>query len=91
MKCGRTDPSAAECPLVACCWSGKNRPCSVKVGIFGTCRVLFSISPKLPEYLPQTLAWVHAHQRGVFSMLAEVLVCTSLVLVCFLFQMVHVV
>ncbi|ETW78208.1 hypothetical protein HETIRDRAFT_429265 [Heterobasidion irregulare TC 32-1] len=36
-----------------------------KVSVFGTCRALFGISPKLPEYLPLTLARVHAHQRDV--------------------------
>ncbi|ETW77871.1 hypothetical protein HETIRDRAFT_429071 [Heterobasidion irregulare TC 32-1] len=38
-----------------------DRPCSVKVGVFGTCLALFGISPKLPESLPRTLARVHAH------------------------------
>ncbi|ETW81362.1 hypothetical protein HETIRDRAFT_426811 [Heterobasidion irregulare TC 32-1] len=41
-------------------WSW-DRPCSVKVGVFGTCLALFGISPKLPESLPRTLARVHAH------------------------------
>ncbi|ETW85589.1 hypothetical protein HETIRDRAFT_309333, partial [Heterobasidion irregulare TC 32-1] len=40
---------------------GRDRPCLVIVGVFGTCLVLFGISPKLPKYLPRTLAWVHAH------------------------------
>ncbi|ETW87780.1 hypothetical protein HETIRDRAFT_306643, partial [Heterobasidion irregulare TC 32-1] len=63
VKCGRTDSSAVKHPSVACRWSGRDRPCSVQVGIFGTCRALFGISQKLPKYLPQTLAWVHAHHR----------------------------
>ncbi|ETW76509.1 hypothetical protein HETIRDRAFT_328046, partial [Heterobasidion irregulare TC 32-1] len=70
---GQTDPSAAKCPLVACRWSGRDRPCSVKVGVFSTCRALFSISPKLLEYLPRTLARVHAHHRGQYSMSPDVL------------------
>ncbi|ETW79527.1 hypothetical protein HETIRDRAFT_322560, partial [Heterobasidion irregulare TC 32-1] len=49
VKCGQTDPSAAKCPSVACRLSGRDRPCSVKVGIFGTCLVLFGIPPKLPN------------------------------------------
>ncbi|ETW83220.1 hypothetical protein HETIRDRAFT_315458, partial [Heterobasidion irregulare TC 32-1] len=61
VKCGRTDPSAAERPSVACRRSGRDRPCSVIVGVFGTCLALFGVSPKLPEYLPRTLARVHAH------------------------------
>ncbi|ETW78758.1 hypothetical protein HETIRDRAFT_323666, partial [Heterobasidion irregulare TC 32-1] len=52
VKCGRTDPSAAKCPLVACCWSGRDQPCLVIVSVFGTCLVLFGISSKLPKYLP---------------------------------------
>ena len=63
MKCGRTDPSAAERPSVGCGRSGRDRLCSVIVGVFGTRLALFGISPKLPEYLPRTLAWVHAHHR----------------------------
>ncbi|ETW78278.1 hypothetical protein HETIRDRAFT_120136 [Heterobasidion irregulare TC 32-1] len=46
------------------CWSGRDRPCSVQVGIFGTRLTLFGISPKLPEYLPQTLARVHAYHHA---------------------------
>ena len=64
MKCGQTDPSAAERPSVACSRSGRDRPCSVRVGIFGTYLALFGISPKLPGYLPRTLVRVHAHQRA---------------------------
>ncbi|ETW76573.1 hypothetical protein HETIRDRAFT_328778, partial [Heterobasidion irregulare TC 32-1] len=63
VKCGRTDPSAAEHPLEGYGRSGGDRPCSVQVGIFGTRLTLFGISPKLPKYLPWTLARVHAHQR----------------------------
>ncbi|ETW76938.1 hypothetical protein HETIRDRAFT_327892, partial [Heterobasidion irregulare TC 32-1] len=61
VKCGRTDPSAAERSSVACCWSGRDRPCSVIVSVFGTSLALFSISPKLPKYLLRTLAQMHAH------------------------------
>ena len=63
MKCGRTDPSAAERPSVGCGRSGRDRLCSVIVGVFGTRLALFGISPKLPEYLPRTLARVHAHHQ----------------------------
>ena len=63
MKCGQTDPSTAERPSVACHRLGRDRPCLVKVGVFGTCRALFGISQKLPEYLPRTLVRVHAHQH----------------------------
>ncbi|ETW82810.1 hypothetical protein HETIRDRAFT_315175, partial [Heterobasidion irregulare TC 32-1] len=51
-----TDPSAAECPLVACSWLGRDRSCLVIVSIFSTHLALFSISLKLPKYLPRTLA-----------------------------------
>ncbi|ETW79521.1 hypothetical protein HETIRDRAFT_322848, partial [Heterobasidion irregulare TC 32-1] len=61
VKCGQTDPSAAECPLVGCSQSGRDQPYLVIVGIFGTCLVLFGVSSKLPEYLFWTLAQVHAH------------------------------
>ncbi|ETW76090.1 hypothetical protein HETIRDRAFT_329609, partial [Heterobasidion irregulare TC 32-1] len=63
VKYGQTDPSAAKHPLEGCGWSGEDQPCSVIVGVFGTCLVLFGIPPKLPKYLPRTLAWVHAHHR----------------------------
>ncbi|ETW75031.1 hypothetical protein HETIRDRAFT_332497, partial [Heterobasidion irregulare TC 32-1] len=56
-----TDPSAAKCPLVACGWLGGDQLCLVQVSIFSIHLVLFGISSKLSKYLPQTLAWVHAH------------------------------
>ena len=61
MKCGQTDPSAAECPLVACSWSGRDRPCSVIVSNLGTHLELVGLSSKLPEYLPRTPEQVHAY------------------------------
>ncbi|ETW76445.1 hypothetical protein HETIRDRAFT_421917 [Heterobasidion irregulare TC 32-1] len=56
MKCGQTEPSAAECPLVGCSQSGGDQPCLVTVSVFSTYLALFSVSPKLSKYLPQTLA-----------------------------------
>ncbi|ETW82570.1 hypothetical protein HETIRDRAFT_315786 [Heterobasidion irregulare TC 32-1] len=63
MKCGQTDPSAAKHPSVGYGWSGGDQPWPVQVSVFGTCLVLLSISPKLPKYLPRTLAQVPAHQQ----------------------------
>ncbi|ETW85214.1 hypothetical protein HETIRDRAFT_168529 [Heterobasidion irregulare TC 32-1] len=56
---------------MGCGRSGGDRPCLVQVGIFGTHLTLFRISPKLPEYLPRTLARVHAHQRTYPCALVE--------------------
>ncbi|ETW85588.1 hypothetical protein HETIRDRAFT_311265 [Heterobasidion irregulare TC 32-1] len=64
-SCGQTDPSAAKCPSVGYGRLGEGRLCSVQVGIFSTHLALFGVSPKLPKYLPWTLAWVHAHQRNL--------------------------
>ncbi|ETW77159.1 hypothetical protein HETIRDRAFT_118578 [Heterobasidion irregulare TC 32-1] len=55
---------AAEHPSEGCGWSSRDRPCSVQVGIFGTCLTLFGISPKLPKYLPRTLARVASHPES---------------------------
>ncbi|ETW76512.1 hypothetical protein HETIRDRAFT_328857, partial [Heterobasidion irregulare TC 32-1] len=63
VKCGQTDPSAAKHHSEGCGQSGGDQLCLVQVGIFSTHLVLFSISPKLPDYLSRTLAWVHAHQH----------------------------
>ena len=65
MTCAQTDPSAAERPLVAYGQSGRDRLCLVIVSDLGTHLELVSLSPKLPEYLPQTPERVHAHHRAI--------------------------
>ncbi|ETW76568.1 hypothetical protein HETIRDRAFT_328602 [Heterobasidion irregulare TC 32-1] len=63
MKYGQTDPSAAKHPLVGYGWLGGDQLYSVIVSVFGARLALFSISSKLPEYLPWTLVQVNAHHH----------------------------
>ncbi|ETW79504.1 hypothetical protein HETIRDRAFT_322377 [Heterobasidion irregulare TC 32-1] len=82
MKCGQTDPSAAECPSVGYSQLGGNQPCLVIVGVFSTHLALFSISPKLPKYLPWTLAWMHAYHHSSLVLVQLDQVCSFFVGFC---------